>query len=251
MTDERTDDGFDPSVADDVARLAPIIAAIAPDDRVLESPPAELWERLAGAASVAPASGPGAADVAAEPAEAHPPAPGAGPRLVALPPAGAPPSTAGTGPHPGEGVPVRRSGRPLPRTVGWVLAAAAVVVVAGLAWLVAGDDADPPVVATAQLDALVEEVQPTSATLVRSGDGLEVRLDAPALDVDGGFAEVWLLGADGTELVSLGPVRPDGSYRVPDGVGVAQYPLVDVSREAVDGDPGHSGDSVLRGQWVD
>ena len=49
-------------------------------------------------------------------------------------------------------------------------------------------------------------------------------------------------------LVSLGPVRADGTYDLPAGLDPAAFPIVDVSGERIDGDPTHSGDSVLRGQ---
>ena len=51
-----------------------------------------------------------------------------------------------------------------------------------------------------------------------------------------------------TTLVSLGPLRPDGIYDIPPGVDPSRFPIVDVSVEPVDGDPTHSGDSVLRGE---
>lgn len=48
-------------------------------------------------------------------------------------------------------------------------------------------------------------------------------------------------------MVSLGPSRPDGRYAVPSGVDAGRFPVVDVSLEPPDGDPTHSGTSVLRG----
>jgi hypothetical protein len=38
---------------------------------------------------------------------------------------------------------------------------------------------------------------------------------------------------------------------VPDGVDTAEFPVVDVSAEADDGDPAHSGDSIVRGTLTD
>ena len=65
-----------------------------------------------------------------------------------------------------------------------------------------------------------------------------------------GFYELWLLGADG-ELIALGSFRvaPDGTARVslPLPVDPARFEYFDLSLEPADGDPGHSGDSVLRG----
>jgi hypothetical protein len=48
-------------------------------------------------------------------------------------------------------------------------------------------------------------------------------------------------------MVSLGPLRADGRYAIPDGVDVRAFPVVDVSIEPLDGEPTHSGRSVMRG----
>jgi hypothetical protein len=42
-------------------------------------------------------------------------------------------------------------------------------------------------------------------------------------------------------------VRPDATYAVPGGIDYRNFPIVDVSVEPPDGDPTHSGDSILRG----
>ncbi len=63
-----------------------------------------------------------------------------------------------------------------------------------------------------------------------------------------GYLELWLIDPTVTRLVSLGPLRTDGIYDIPAGVDPAAFPIVDVSVEPVDGDPTHSGDSVLRGE---
>jgi hypothetical protein len=34
---------------------------------------------------------------------------------------------------------------------------------------------------------------------------------------------------------------------IPDGLDLAEFPVVDVSREPLDGDPAHSSDSISRG----
>ena len=39
----------------------------------------------------------------------------------------------------------------------------------------------------------------------------------------------------------------EGRFDVPDGLDLAEFPVVDVSEEHFDGDPSHSGDSVVRG----
>jgi len=142
--------------------------------------------------------------------------------------------------------------RPRRRLVVALVAAAAVValVAAGGAVWVALTPSAPTVLATAQLDALPQ--WPTasgSARLERLADGsrvVRVTLDAPV--DDGGFREAWLITSDASALVSLGVMRDDSAtFAVPDGIDTSSYDLVDVSEEAFDGDPAHSGDSIVRG----
>ena len=76
---------------------------------------------------------------------------------------------------------------------------------------------------------------------------LVVDLDAevPATDV----REVWLIRSDASGLVSLGLLEgASGRFVVPDGIDLDEFTLVDVSAEPVDGDPAHSGDSIVRGE---
>jgi hypothetical protein len=88
--------------------------------------------------------------------------------------------------------------------------------------------------------AVVEE-NPDGSRFVR----VEVSADA-APDT---YREVWLIAPDASELVSLGVLDDDtGTLTVPAGVDLARFPLVDVSQEPVDGDPDHSGDSIVRGE---
>ena len=71
----------------------------------------------------------------------------------------------------------------------------------------------------------------------------------PGLPSADGFYEVWLVDLDAGRLLPLGALDDTGSGRltVAEGVRLADYPEVDISLEPDDGDPGHSGDSVLRG----
>ena len=88
-------------------------------------------------------------------------------------------------------------------------------------------------------DAVVEETPDGRRQIV-------VSLDAPA--PEGTYREVWLLKPDVSGLVSLGVLEGDtGRFDVPDGLDLTAYPVVDVSEEHFDGDPAHSGDSVVRG----
>ena len=69
----------------------------------------------------------------------------------------------------------------------------------------------------------------------------------------GGFYEVWML-RDAAHLVALGSFRvgPDGRARVdlPVTASSRRFPVLDISREPADGDPAHSGHSVLRSRPI-
>ncbi|MGB5756669.1 MAG: anti-sigma factor [Acidimicrobiales bacterium] len=92
-----------------------------------------------------------------------------------------------------------------------------------------------------------------AGTAELNGRTLAVDLDS-ADPPAGSFYELWLLDLDGAELRdlrSLGRVGPDGSYTVPEDVDLDRFSVVDVSIEPDDGNPDHSGDSVLRGPLHD
>ena len=135
----------------------------------------------------------------------------------------------------------------------WVLAAAAAVaLVVGVGvgvttWL------RPSVtqLAAATLDALPDHAGAVgSAAVDERPDGsrvLTLSLDADASTP--GYREVWLMTPDASGLISLGLLAGDrGDFAIPSSVDLAQYQLVDVSAEPSDGNPAHSGDSIVRGQ---
>jgi anti-sigma-K factor RskA len=84
-------------------------------------------------------------------------------------------------------------------------------------------------------------------------DRVSVRVSGLPPTADGQFYELWLLGAD-QQLVGLGSFRvgKDGmaTLKVPLPVDPGQFSYFDISLEPGDGDPGHSGVSVLRGPTV-
>ena len=144
--------------------------------------------------------------------------------------------------------PRRRSRTLLP-----VLAAAAAVVVvaSGAAVWWALQPAPATLSASAALDAFPN--WPTAdgkAVLEQNPDGsrtVTVTLDAPA--AQDAFREAWLIKSDASDLVSLGVLRgSSATFDVPAGIDLSQFDLVDVSQEAYDGDPTHSGDSIVRGK---
>ncbi len=120
------------------------------------------------------------------------------------------------------------------------------------------------VLASARLQALPISENPAGAVPV-SGGGLAeldergggrklvVRADglgAPSSATAGreGYYEVWLIDVPDGRLVSLGVMdTPQGSFTVPAEIDARAFSTVDVSFEPLDGEPTHSGASVLRG----
>lgn len=139
---------------------------------------------------------------------------------------------------------------------GWIAAAASVALVVGVTGGVLWEGRDTTTtpqettLASATLDALPEwDGASGDARLEESEDGrrqVTVSMDAPP-SADG-YHEVWLIADDLSGLVSLGVLEgTEGTFDVPEGLDVSQYSLVDVSEEHFDGDPTHSGDSIVRG----
>lgn len=219
-----------PAPADDpdAARLARLgrVARSRDDDAdevVLTPPPAPLWDRIAAATR----DGTDAADADVTAADVS--------------------DTDGRPSRPG-----RSEGPGRARPTGWWLAAAAAVVVAlamgaVVSWQGRDDDS---LVASAELEPLVPEAgAPVAARLVETGDGLRLELAVTDADLPpgDGFHEVWLLDPEAAGMVSLGPLRPDERYLLPPNVDYRDFPVVDISAEPPDGDPTHSGASLLRG----
>ncbi|WP_258725708.1 anti-sigma factor [Cellulomonas sp. NS3] len=273
--------------SDEVAALSQVVAvgrSSAPGD-TLVAPPAAVWGRIRDELGLDPALVPGvggpatasggtgaAAPGSAVPDSAAPDstAPGsAGPDSAAadtsvpdtsvsgLPVApGAPAPSGPASPAPGgsagDGLaPVVELRR---RRTAWVAAAAAAGLVVGgvggAVWMDrvrAGERA--AVVAEVALDALPGWSASGDAFVEQTSDGartLVVTLDG---DVDdSAFREVWLIDRDVTKLVSLGVLEgTDGRFSIPAGLDLAEFPVVDVSEEPFDGNPAHSGDSIIRG----
>lgn len=134
----------------------------------------------------------------------------------------------------------------------WVLAAAAAVaLVMGVgfgvnAWL----RPSATQLASATLDALPDHRGAVgSAEIDERPDGSRVLTLSLESDSTSGYREVWLMTPDASGLISLGLLAGDrGDFTIPQSVDLERFQLVDVSVEPPDGDPGHSGDSIVRGQ---
>ena len=134
----------------------------------------------------------------------------------------------------------------------WALAAsvALILVVGAGLWVGIGRLAPSPI-ATAALEAFPSHPQAAGTAEVEEGrDGtrtLTVTLEGE-VDADD-YREVWLIRNDGAALISVGVLQgSSGSFPIPEGVDLSEYDLVDISFEPIDGDPTHSGDSIVRGQ---
>jgi hypothetical protein len=141
-----------------------------------------------------------------------------------------------------------RPRRPRP----WLLAVAAAVVGAavgaGAVAVISGRD-DGTSIAAAELDPLEDNDASGTARVVERPDGtqvLEIQLTAPK--PTDGYYEVWLLKPDVSGLVPVGVTQAGKTeFEIPPGLDLAQYPVVDVSVEPLDGNPEHSGVSIARG----
>jgi anti-sigma-K factor RskA len=149
--------------------------------------------------------------------------------------------------------PVRLAARRSPtwRTVAVASVAAAVIGVLGtlgVVALISEDSAPTSVVARASLAPLPEHTGSGTASVVGVGAQRQLDIDVSGLGPIDGYYEVWLLDAAGKKLVSLGLLRGShGRFALPAGVDLSSYPVVDVSIEPADGNPAHSGNSVVRG----
>lgn len=134
---------------------------------------------------------------------------------------------------------------------GPLLMVAAVVALLGAAGILVGAlDDDETVLAEVTLtDRGLPLAAPADAraALIETDGEVYVDLDLPELEDGPGFYEAWLIDRDVEEMYSLGPVDGSGRLAVPSGVDPGEFPIIDLSVEPLDGDPTHSGRSVLRG----
>lgn len=161
----------------------------------------------------------------------------------------------GAAPRPLHAVrPRRGSGAARRSSAPWIVAAAAAGVVVGgagatLVPRLLDRPAEAQVVAEATLEPLPGREATGEAVVELAADGSRVLvLSVDEQDGQDGFREVWLIDREVTRLVSLGVLTgSDGRFTVPDGLDLEDFAVVDVSEEPFDGDPAHSGDSIVRG----
>ncbi len=147
-------------------------------------------------------------------------------------------------------VPLRRR-----RPVGAALLAAAAAVTgiavgAGVMATLQDDRDTGTVVARTALDPLPQHSASGTAVLSTADDRRDLTVEVAGLTAaTNTFYEVWLLAPDASRLMSLGLLQPGQAttFELPADLDLAEYPVVDVSLEPMDGDPAHSSDSVVRG----
>lgn len=137
---------------------------------------------------------------------------------------------------------------------GYVLAAAAAVVglIAGSAVTasVINRPESVQVVASATLDPIGDADVTGTAVVERVSGTARLKVTVPDLPAaEDGYYEVWMATADTSTMVAIGSLNPGTSaeYTLPAGMDLASFPVVDISLEHFDGDPGHSVTSVVRG----
>ncbi len=132
-----------------------------------------------------------------------------------------------------------------------IAAAAGIVIGGGGATWWAGRSAPAPVVLEAAvLDALPAWSGATGAAKVEvAADGTRsLVVTLRGAKTDGGYHEVWLIDKGVTKLIGIGVLDGStGTFALPPDLNLGEFPVVDISEEHFDGNPAHSGDSIVRG----
>jgi Anti-sigma-K factor rskA/Sigma-70 region 2 len=154
----------------------------------------------------------------------------------------------------------------MPRTRRWRLlvpaAATAASLAAGLIFGLAASSPslEPAPITLAQipLTPVTTSDPATSGTVdILESDGVRkvvIEVTEPSRPAAAEYLEAWLMDTDGNRLYSLGALtrEPDdtrlhGAFRLPPDLSLTAFNTVDVSAERFDGNPTHSGVSLLRG----
>lgn len=161
------------------------------------------------------------------------------------------PGARATGSVAGDRVGSSTVGRRRRWAAGSLLAAAAVG--AAVTWVgieLADREAQADLVVSGALNALTDDGTQGRAEVVEVDGQRRLRIElADRPDAGAGYLEVWLLRPDVSGMVTLGVLEGErGDFLLPEGLDLAEFAVVDISREDIDGDPGHGGDSLVRGQ---
>ena len=130
-----------------------------------------------------------------------------------------------------------------------VAALVGAVLVALATWTWPDSGAEGDLVAEVELVSLASHVGSAMAT-VRDVDGRQLlQIEARELsDAADGYAQVWLLDPQLDRFLPIGTLDAESTELwLPSTLDLAAYPIVEVSQETFDGDPGHSGRTLWRG----
>ncbi|WP_236122097.1 anti-sigma factor [Cellulomonas palmilytica] len=227
----------------EVAALGGVVSLARGADVTFVTPAPQVWDRIESELGLTPVASQGSSsDTSSSPHGSSVPAS----QVSSVPSSSQGTSDAGSS---GDGVVVA-----LPRrrvAWGWVAGAAAAGVLiggVGVGWA-QSRDARETVVASAALQPLPGWSAEGTARVEVGRDGERVLVvDVQDGKPEDGFREVWLLRPDVSGLVSLGTLTgSSGRFDLPAGLDLDEFSVVDVSLEQFDGDPAHSGDSIVRG----
>ncbi|MFE5515143.1 anti-sigma factor [Streptomyces sp. NPDC056529] len=114
---------------------------------------------------------------------------------------------------------------------------------------------DTPAVQSVADGKPLDSLRPASAGYASLKDDIPRRsleITVKGLPETTGYFEVWLMDRTHTKLVSMGVLGPDGHavLPVPATIDLNEYSVVDVSVQAYNGKPDHSGDSIVRGAYA-
>ncbi|MFJ3501638.1 anti-sigma factor [Streptomyces sp. NPDC090135] len=114
---------------------------------------------------------------------------------------------------------------------------------------------DTPAIQTVADGKPLDSLRPASAGYASLKDTTQRRsleITVKGLPETTGYFEVWLMDRTHTKLVSMGVLGPDGHavLPVPATIDLNEYSVVDVSVQAYNGKPDHSGDSIVRGTYA-
>ena len=136
----------------------------------------------------------------------------------------------------------------------WMFSAAAAVIGIALGALITFGamrvGTGTEVVAQAPLGPVAGTGYQGTATVSRTSSGNVLTVSVPDLPtVSNGYYEVWMATPDTSNMVAIGTLNPgeQAQFTLPAGMDVSAFPVVDVSVETYDGNPGHSAISVARG----
>src|SRR6478609_1472635 len=243
------------------------VATVNPEHVELEAPASHNWAAIHAALGLSPSL---AGDPLGSPAAgfaAGPAAEGAGPAAHAAPGRDIP-ADPRSRPTAGRQRGGRQGGGRFPQRGPWLLGAAAGILLgAAGAWAALSilGPAAPPVaapspsrptatavvVAQTALAPLAGHSASGSARVEDLPDGSRQLVISLPEEKLSGFREVWVGSANLSKMVSLGVLgQGTGSFVLPGGLNLADYPVLDISNEPYDGNPAHSAESIARGKFA-